>query len=79
MSRLEEFGVLAVGVAVVVILTSLPIVGPLVEVLVVLVGLGAIGIVLWESWRRWRSGAAGVGPEGGSVGVTLSWGKPAGS
>jgi hypothetical protein len=76
MSRLEEFGLLAVGAAVVVVLTSLPIVGPIVEVVVVLVGLGAIGIVLWQSWRRWRSGA---GPEGGSVGVTLSWGKPEGS
>jgi hypothetical protein len=79
MSRLEELGLLAVGAAVVVILTSLPFVGPLVELVVVLVGLGAMGIVTWESWRRSRPGVVGVRPEGGSVGVTLSWGKPAGS
>jgi hypothetical protein len=77
MSRLEELVVLAAGAAVVVILTSLPVVGPLVELVVVLVGLGAIGIVMWGAWQQRRHGAAG--PDGGSVGVTLSWGKPAGT
>ena len=79
MSRLEEFGLLALGVAVLVILTSLPVVGPLVELVVVFVGLGAIGVVLWESWRHGRAGAASAVPaDGGQASVTLSWGKPAG-
>jgi hypothetical protein len=77
MSRLEELGWLAVGAAVVVIFTSLPIVGPFIELVVVLVGLGAMGIVGWGAWQRRRHGS--VGPDGGSVGATLSWGKPAGS
>jgi hypothetical protein len=79
MSRLEELGVLAAGAAVVVILTSLPVVGPLVEIVVVLVGLGATGIALWDSWRRWRSGASGEPAPTGAVGVTPGWGTPAGS
>lgn len=79
MSRLEEFGLLALGVAVLVILTSLPVVGPLVELVVVFVGLGAIGVVLWESWRRSRAGARPELAGGGQASVTLSWGNPAGS
>jgi hypothetical protein len=80
MSRLEDLGLLAVGVAVVVILTSLPIVGPIAEVIVVFLGLGAIGIVLWQAWQHRRSGTVPEGAAaGGSLGVTLSWGHPAGS
>ncbi|HYL41139.1 MAG TPA: hypothetical protein VET90_07515, partial [Candidatus Binatus sp.] len=75
-SRLEELGLLAVGAAVLVILTSLPVVGPLVEMIVVLLGLGAIGLVLWESWQRRRHGGPPA-PAGGSLGGTLSWGGPA--
>jgi hypothetical protein len=74
MSRLEEFVLLAVGAAVLVILTSLPIVGPIAEIVVVLLGLGAIGIVLWAAWRRWRSGR---GPEGTPITAPPSWGAPA--
>lgn len=76
MTRLEELLLLAIGAAVVVVLTSLPVVGPLVEIVVVLIGLGGIGIAAWEAWQRRRRGGT-VDPAGGSVGVTLSWGKPA--
>ncbi|HJW21890.1 MAG TPA: hypothetical protein VJ506_05620 [Candidatus Limnocylindrales bacterium] len=76
-TRLEELALLAGGAAVVIVFTSLPIVGPLVELVVVFVGLGALGIAGWDAWQRRRHGT--VGPDGGQVGVTLSWGKPAGS
>jgi hypothetical protein len=48
--RMSDLGLLAVGVAIVVVLTSLPIVGPWLKIVVVLVGLGA----LWLAWRRSR-------------------------
>jgi hypothetical protein len=72
MTRLEELALLTAGAAVVVILTSLPIVGPLFEIVVVLVGLGAIAIAAWEWWRRRRSPSGPARAAGGSVGVTLS-------
>lgn len=46
--RWSDLGLLAVGVAVVVVLTSLPILGPWVKLVVVLLGLGA----LWLASRR---------------------------
>jgi hypothetical protein len=49
-SRWRELAVLAAGAAVVVLLSSLPIVGPWVKVVVVLLGLGA----LLMAWRRPR-------------------------
>jgi hypothetical protein len=72
MSRLEEFAVLAVGVAVLVILTSLPVIGPLVEIVVVLLGLGAIGLVTWGAWRR----PSASGAVSGTVPATPGWGAP---
>ena len=50
--RWADLGLLAVGVAVVVILTSLPVVGWLVKLLVVFLGLGA----MWLAWRPVRLG-----------------------
>ena len=61
-SRWRELAVLAVGAAVVVILSSLPIVGPWIKLVVVLLGLGAILI----AWRGPR-GTDAVGPPGGWV------------
>jgi cytoskeletal protein CcmA (bactofilin family) len=49
-SRWRELAVLAVGAAVVVILSSVPIIGPWVKLIVILVGLGAV--LLWIRGRR---------------------------
>ena len=49
-SRWRELAVLAVGAAVVVILSSLPVVGPWVKLVVILLGLGAV--FLWFRGRR---------------------------
>jgi cytoskeletal protein CcmA (bactofilin family) len=49
-SRPRELAVLAVGAAVVVILSSLPIVGPWVKLVVILLGLGAI-LAAWRGSR----------------------------
>ena len=62
MTRWRELAVLAAGAAVVVILSSLPIVGPWVKLVVVLLGLGAILI----AWRGPR-GTAAVSAPGGWV------------
>lgn len=50
--RWSDFLPFVVGVAVVVILTALPIVGPWVKLVVVLLGLGAL---VWAIWRRPRA------------------------
>jgi cytoskeletal protein CcmA (bactofilin family) len=49
-SRWRELAVLAVGAAVVVVLSSVPIVGPWVKLVVILLGLGAV--ILWIRGRR---------------------------
>jgi hypothetical protein len=49
-SRWRELAVLAVGAAVVVILSSLPVVGPWVKLVVVVLGLGAV-LVAWRGSR----------------------------
>lgn len=49
--RWQDLGVLAVGAALVVIVTSLPVVGWFAKLLVVLFGLGAITIAAWLGWR----------------------------
>lgn len=49
-SRWRELAVLAVGAAVVVILSSLPVVGPWVKLVVIVLGLGAV--LLWIRGRR---------------------------
>ena len=59
-SRWRELAVLAAGAAVVVLLSSLPIVGPWVKLAVVLLGLGAILI----AWRRSRGTDTVVAPVG---------------
>jgi hypothetical protein len=45
------FAALAVGAAVVVALTSLPIVGGWLKVIVILLGLGALVLAAWSAWR----------------------------
>ena len=61
-SRWRELAVLAVGAAVVVIVSSLPIVGPWVKLVVALLGLGAVLL----AWRR-PPGPNVVVPPGGFV------------
>jgi hypothetical protein len=60
----RELGLVAAGLAVVVIVTSLPIVGGIAKLLVTLVGLGALVVAAWRSWRgRGRPKvAAPIGP-----------------
>ena len=57
-SRWRELAVLAVGAAVVVLLSSLPIVGPWVKLVVILLGLGA---VVMASMRPRRTDTAAPG------------------
>jgi cytoskeletal protein CcmA (bactofilin family) len=57
-SRWRELAVLAVGAAVVVLLSSLPIVGPWVKLVVILLGLGA-ALIAWMRPRRAETGAPG--------------------
>lgn len=61
-SRWRELAVLAAGAAVVVLLSSLPIVGPWIKLVVVLLGLGAI-LIAWRGPRRTDA----VGSPGGWV------------
>jgi hypothetical protein len=56
--RLPDLGLLAAGVAIVVILTALPVVGGLATFVVALLGLGA----LWLASGRWRPGALAAPP-----------------
>jgi hypothetical protein len=51
----QRFGILAAGVAVVVILTSLPAIGGLAKLLVVLFGLGALFLTARSAWSGRRS------------------------
>lgn len=54
-SRWRELGLLSAGALVVVVVTSLPIVGGWVKLLVVLFGLGALAVAAWGAWRSRRT------------------------
>ena len=54
--RTRELAILAVGAAVVVLVSSLPVLGPWVKLVVALLGLGAVVIALWRS-----RGSSGMG------------------
>jgi cytoskeletal protein CcmA (bactofilin family) len=51
-SRWQLFGLMAAGALVVVIVTSLPIIGGIAKLAVMLFGLGAIALAAWRHWRR---------------------------
>ena len=51
MSRGREFGLLAVGAAVVVVLSVIPVIGPWVKFVVIVLGLGAVLLTLWAGRR----------------------------
>jgi hypothetical protein len=55
LSRWQEVGMLAVGLAVVVIVTSLPIIGGIAKLVVIILGLGALAIAAWSGWRGRRT------------------------
>ncbi len=59
-SRTRELASLAAGAAVVVILSSLPVVGPWVKLVVILLGLGAV----LTAWMRRRQADTTVAPSG---------------
>jgi len=54
----RELGLLAGGVAVVVLVTSLPVIGGLAKLAVVLFGLGAVTVAAWRWWRGPRQPTA---------------------
>jgi len=54
-SRWMELGLLAAGAAVVVVMTSLPVAGGWIKLLVALVGLGGLALAAWTGWRLRRS------------------------
>jgi hypothetical protein len=54
-SRWADLGLLAVGAAIVVALTSLPVVGGLIGLVVAVLGLGALTLAVWTPWRARRS------------------------
>jgi cytoskeletal protein CcmA (bactofilin family) len=53
-TRWRELALLAAGAAVVVVVTSLPVVGALTKLVVVLLGLGALAMWLYGAWPRRR-------------------------
>lgn len=56
-NRWRELALLVAGAAVVVVVTSVPIIGGLVKLAVVLFGLGALTLAAWHAWRRSRPAA----------------------
>jgi hypothetical protein len=62
----QQFGILAAGAAVVVIVTSLPIVGGIAKLVVALFGLGAVALVAWAAWR----------PPAPTASVPAGWAQP---
>lgn len=53
-TRSREAAVLAVGAAVVVVLSAIPVIGPWIKVVVVLLGLGAVLMTFLARWRAQR-------------------------
>jgi hypothetical protein len=62
-SRWQEIGALAVGLLVVVIVTSLPVVGGIAKLAVILFGLGAVVVAAWTRWRARRVTPPSVQPQ----------------
>jgi hypothetical protein len=62
----QQFGILAAGVAVVVIVTSLPIIGGVAKLVVILFGLGAVALIAWAAWR----------PPSATAAPPSGWGQP---
>lgn len=54
-SRWLDIGLLAAGAAIVVILTSLPVAGGWIKLVVVVLGLGGLALAGWNEWRARRA------------------------
>jgi len=54
--RWQELVALALGSAIVVVVTSLPVIGPWAEVVVIVVGLGGLLLAGWTAWRSRHGG-----------------------
>jgi hypothetical protein len=67
--RWYELAALALGSAIVVLVTSLPVIGPWAEVVVIVVGLGG---PLLAGWTAWRGGHGGP-----TQPVPVTWATPA--
>jgi cytoskeletal protein CcmA (bactofilin family) len=61
-NRWREIAALALGLLVVVVLTSLPVIGGLAKLVVILFGLGALAVAGWSRWRGRPAAAASVEP-----------------
>ena len=67
-NRWREAALLVAGTAVVVLVTSLPVIGPLVKLVVIVLGLGGMFVALGEwSQRRGAAPPAGAPPAGGAA------------
>jgi cytoskeletal protein CcmA (bactofilin family) len=63
LSQWQEIAALAFGLLVVVIVTSLPVVGGIVKLAVILFGLGAVVVAAWTRWRARRATPPSVQPQ----------------
>jgi len=59
-SRWQLYAMVAAGALVVVVATSLPVIGGVLKLAVIIFGLGAITVAVW---RRWRGHGSDVPPE----------------
>jgi cytoskeletal protein CcmA (bactofilin family) len=63
-SRWLDLGLLAAGAAIVVVLTSLPVAGGWIKLVVAILGLGAVTLAVWTAWRARPAGLAIATPPG---------------
>lgn len=61
-NRWQEIGALAVGLLLVVIVTSLPVIDGLAKLVVILFGLGALAVAAWTRWRGRPAAPTSVQP-----------------
>ena len=62
LDRWREIGALALGLLVVVVVTSLPVIGGIAKLAVILFGHGAVAVAAWTRWRGRRVAPASVPP-----------------
>ena len=62
-SRWMDLGLLAAGAAVVVLLTSVPVAGGWIKLVVAILGLGGLALAAWTAWRARRGAPVAVAPQ----------------